>query len=73
MAIMQSDPRQPGGIYRSHYWGNTYTVLRVETFPDWRGRSILVRDTQTGRTHWHGTAWDKRDTVISQPTATNAR
>ena len=53
-------PRVVGGVYRNAYWDDTYTVIAMS--PD----SMTVQWSD-GRSTTHCTAWDRLDTVVSQP------
>jgi hypothetical protein len=59
------DPRVIGGRYRSHYWGDEYTVLAITFTECGFLDSITVRDDRGSRTH--ATAWDERDQILFDP------
>ena len=59
------DPRVIGGRYRSHYWGDEYTVLAIKFTEHGFLDSITVQDDRGTRTH--GTAWDERDQIVFDP------
>ena len=67
-AITCSTPRDPrviGGRYRSHYWGDEYTVLAITFTECGFLDSITVHDDRGRRTH--GTGWDERDQILFDP------
>ncbi len=61
-------PRVVGGTYRDGYWGQRYTVEKIQREPF----AITVRweeGPNAGKTASHATPWEaKRDRVIEQPT-----
>lgn len=58
-----ADPRVVGGVYRSGYWRQTYTVL------DRRDGTLTVL-WEDGQETVHRTAWDAgRDAVVSVPSS----
>jgi len=58
------DPRKVEGVYRSGYWQKNYRVDSIRTVGDTRYFTVTWEDGTTGE---HCTAWDARDTIISQP------
>lgn len=58
------EPRIPGGTYRDHYWGDTYTVLTMWTDTDRWSPTWLQCRWSDGKVTSHCTAWDPRDTEV---------
>jgi hypothetical protein len=53
-------PRVVGGVYRCAYWGDTYTVIRADA-------ATMTVQWSDGHKTTHCTAWERRDSVVSQP------
>lgn len=57
-----------GDVWRSYYWGTTFTVLDVGPHigPDWFGGAGVIERGSDGITRTHCTALDPRDVLISR-------
>jgi hypothetical protein len=65
----QIGPRKEGGTYYNGYWGQEYTVTRIERRPvGYIGRWRITVRWADGHTTSHCTGWDpKRDRVVAEP------
>ena len=59
-----TDPRVPGGTYRSGYWQDTYTVETMASALD--GTVWLTVRWADGHRTTHATAWDARADRVLQ-------
>ena len=62
----QIGPQQVGGIYHCGYWGEDYRVDAIDVHESgtvW----FTVTWLKDGRTTHHCTAWETRDSVVTQP------